>query len=287
MPRAPSEKVEQAKKLYDSGMKLVEIASQLKVPDGTVRRWKCTYNWDNDSERSKKVTQIKTNARKKNKNENNKAVAKEIESVMNNTELNEKQRLFCLHYIRSFNATKAYQKVYECSYNTAMANGSQLLGNAKIKATILQLKQERYSREFITEADIFQKYMDIAFADISDFLSWGQEEIPVMGPFGPIVGDNGEVITEWVNVVRFNESTELDGTLISEVKQGKNGASIKLADRMKALDWLADHMDMATEKQRAEIALLKAKSQTDEQGDTEDDGFIDALSGKVDAVWEE
>lgn len=287
MPRAPSEKVEQAKKLYDKGMKLVEIASQLKVPDGTVRRWKCTYKWDGNNERSKKVTQIKTNARKKNKNENNKAVAKEIESVMNNTELNEKQRLFCLYYIRSFNATKAYQKAYGCVYTTAMVNGSQLLSNPKIKATILQLKQERYSREFITEADIFQKYMDIAFADISDFLNWGQEEIPVMGPFGPIVGDNGEVVTEWVNVVRFNESTELDGTLISEVKQGKNGASIKLADRMKALDWLADHMDMATEKQRAEIALLKAKSQSDEQGETEDDGFINALSGKVDAVWEE
>lgn len=35
-------------------MKLVEIASQLNVPDGTVRRWKLNYKWDN--ERSQKLS---------------------------------------------------------------------------------------------------------------------------------------------------------------------------------------------------------------------------------------
>ena len=39
--------------------KLVEIASQLNIPEGTVRRWKCTHKWENErsdikSERSKK-----------------------------------------------------------------------------------------------------------------------------------------------------------------------------------------------------------------------------------------
>jgi len=29
-------------------MKLVEIASQLEVPAGTVRRWKSTYHWDGE-----------------------------------------------------------------------------------------------------------------------------------------------------------------------------------------------------------------------------------------------
>ena len=38
--RAPNEKAAKAKKLFESGMKLVEIAAQLGVPDGTVRRWK-------------------------------------------------------------------------------------------------------------------------------------------------------------------------------------------------------------------------------------------------------
>ena len=59
MARAPDPRIEQAKELYRKGMKLVEIASQLNLPEGTVRRWKCTHKWD--SERSEK----KANVRKK------------------------------------------------------------------------------------------------------------------------------------------------------------------------------------------------------------------------------
>lgn len=59
MPRKPDERIIQAKELYLKGLKLVEIASQLSLPEGTVRRWKSTYKWDNErsdkkSERSNK-----------------------------------------------------------------------------------------------------------------------------------------------------------------------------------------------------------------------------------------
>ena len=59
MARAPDERIEQAEAMYRKGIKLVEIASQLKLPEGTVRRWKCTHKWDNErsdkkSERSHK-----------------------------------------------------------------------------------------------------------------------------------------------------------------------------------------------------------------------------------------
>ena len=59
MARAPDKRIEQAKEMYLQGQKLVEIASQLKLPEGTVRRWKCTHKWDsersdNKSERSQK-----------------------------------------------------------------------------------------------------------------------------------------------------------------------------------------------------------------------------------------
>ena len=50
MARAPDPRIEQAKAMYLQGAKLVEIASQLNLPEGTVRRWKCTHKWD--SERS-------------------------------------------------------------------------------------------------------------------------------------------------------------------------------------------------------------------------------------------
>lgn len=59
MARAPDQRIQQAKELYLQGMKLVEIASQLNLPEGTVRRWKCTHKWDSErsdkkSERSKR-----------------------------------------------------------------------------------------------------------------------------------------------------------------------------------------------------------------------------------------
>lgn len=59
MARAPDKRIEQAKAMYLKGMKLVEIASQLNLPEGTVRRWKSTHKWDNErsdkkSERSDK-----------------------------------------------------------------------------------------------------------------------------------------------------------------------------------------------------------------------------------------
>lgn len=55
MARAPDPRIEQAKAMYLEGQKLVEIASQLNLPEGTVRRWKCTHKWD--SERSEKKSE--------------------------------------------------------------------------------------------------------------------------------------------------------------------------------------------------------------------------------------
>lgn len=55
MARAPDERYEPAKAMFLKGMKLVEIASQLNLPEGTVRRWKSTHKWE--SERSDKKSE--------------------------------------------------------------------------------------------------------------------------------------------------------------------------------------------------------------------------------------
>lgn len=260
MARAPDPRIEQAKALYKKGMKLVEIASQLNLPEGTVRRWKCTYKWDSErSDKNSERSEKKKAGKKKN-------VADEVEEVCENAELTDKQRLFCVLYLRCFNATKAYKKAYECSYETALTNGSALLGNTRIKSEIHRLKQNRLNREMLDEHDIFQKYMDIAFADINDFVEFGQETVYVMGAFGPVQIENAETgekeyMQKKVNTVRFKEHTDVDGTLISEIKQGKDGASIKLADRMKALQWLTDHMYMATEEQKARIEKIQTETE--------------------------
>lgn len=276
MARSPNEKAEKARKLYKDGMKLVEIADRLKVPAGTVRRWKSTYHWDGEhqSERSEKKSERSENKKSVTK----RAVADEVKQVIQNTDLTDKQQLFCIHYIRCFNATKAYQKAYGCDYATALVNGSRMLGNARIKEEILRLKQERLNREFLSESDIFQKYMDIAFADVTDFMEFGNEDVDV-------ILDTGEQKTITVSHVNIKNDADVDGTIISEVSKGKDGVKVKLADRMKALQWLSDHMDLATEKQKAEIALLKAKVQTDDGDEVADDGFLDALNGTAAEDW--
>lgn len=276
MARSPNEKAEKARKLYKDGMKLVEIADRLKVPAGTVRRWKSTYHWDGEhqSERSEK----KSERSESKKNVTKKAVADEVKRVIQNTDLTDKQQLFCVYYIRCFNATKAYQKAYGCGYTTAVTNGPALLGNTRIKDEILRLKQERLNREFLSESDIFQKYMDIAFADVTDFMEFGNEDVDV-------ILDTGEQKTITVSHVNIKNDADVDGTIISEVSKGKDGVKVKLADRMKALQWLSDHMDLATEKQKAEIALLKAKVQTDDGDEVADDGFLDALNGTAAEDW--
>ena len=62
------------------------------------------------------------------------------------------------------------------------------------------------------------------------------------------------------------------------MKQGRDGISIKFADRMKALDWLTKHLDMANDEQKAKIELIKAQTEKlnrdSSSDDPEDDGVI-------------
>lgn len=54
MPRAPSEKLIEAEKLFNDGMAMVEIAKKLGVSDGTVRSWKNRYGWGDKSKKNKR-----------------------------------------------------------------------------------------------------------------------------------------------------------------------------------------------------------------------------------------
>lgn len=249
MARAPDQRVQQAEAMFLAGKKLVEIANELNLPEGTVRRWKSTYKWG--SERSEKKSERSENkCERSEKKANVRKKKEEVIQVIENPNLTDKQRLFCIRYVRCFNATRSYQKAYNSSYETAMVEGCKLLRNPKVRAEITRLKQDRLNREMLDEHDIFQKYMDIAFSDITDYVEFGREEIQAMGAFGPIQVEDPATgkkvpLMKTVNSVRFRESDVVDGTIITEVKQGRDGASIKLADRMKALEWLADHMDLA------------------------------------------
>ena len=158
-------------------------------------------------------------------------------------DLTEKQCLFCLYYTKTYNATQSYLKAYGGKYNTASVEGHRLLVNPKTKKEIDKFKELKRQSIMITEDDIVELKMRIAFADITDFIEFGQVEVPVTDKEGNYVTDR------IVNAVNFKDSNMIDGQLIKEIKKGRQGIGIKLEDRMDALDWLADYFDINPDNQ--------------------------------------
>ena len=272
MPRQRSPSRDEAKRMYlDSKGKMLlkDIAKAVGKQDTQIRRWKSLDHWDEELKGN--VTIPKDNVTKQNngieKPPKTELLPEEIETL-NNEELTERQRLFCLYYVRWFNATKAYRKVYDCDYTTAMTNGSMLLRNTKIQEHIQAIKDAKIKQAMYTAEDFFQKMMDIAYSDATDFLSFGRRI-------------NEETGLEY-NYVDFLDSSEVDGTLIQEVKQGKDGCSIKLVSKEFALKWLDKHYSEATDLQKAQLEQIRA--QTDKLTIAKGD---DEQLSKVDKILEE
>lgn len=281
---------ERAKEIYlehDGKIPLIDIAEQIGRPPGTVRGWKSKDNWDDylsgtlqkKTERSRTTDQPKIRKRKQKEIE----AKKIINEVVANEELTDKQQLFCIYYLKYFNATKAYQKAYGCDYLTANANGPRLLVNASIKQQIEKLKAERMEGIYLDGKDILQKYIDIAFADITDYVEFGQEEIVLKDDKGnPLLDKNGQEITILRNYVNFKDSNEVDGTIISEVSKGKDGVKIKLQDKMKALDFLANNIGLLSVQDQIRVESEKAKMQ---RLQLEIDNMLGEDTGKETEEW--
>ena len=234
-------------KKHKGEIELVEIASQLDVPDGTIRGWKSKDKWDKKLGIERNGTEQK---KERNVPQKKKNVTKPIDDGTKETMLNEnlthEQRLFCIYYSKIFNATQAYLKAYRCDYETANANGSRLLVNASVKAEIQRLQEIKRQQIVASEADLVEMHMRIAFADIGNYLAFGQEDRE---------NENG---TYKANFVSLKDSSKVDTQLIQEVKQGREGVSIKLADKQRSLDWL-EKFFLINPMDRHKIDFDKAK----------------------------
>lgn len=268
--------------MYKAGKRPIDIANAIGIPASTVRRWKSTQKWDTISpERSGKK---KANARERHK------LAQEIEKA---STLTDQQKDFCLYYVHSYNATSSYYKVFGCSYESARRSGPRLLQREDIRREIERLKEIKRQSILADIDDLVDINMRIAFADLSDYVEWGRSYVPVMGPFGPIQVDDGSgekvTLQKEVNDVKFKESYEVDGTLIAEVKVGRDGASIKLADRQKALQWLSDYF-LANPLDRHKVEYDKKKLELEErklQQEESDQKDLEDVSGIRSEVFDE
>ncbi|MGG0663419.1 terminase small subunit [Viridibacillus arvi] len=245
MARPRSPKRDEAFELWKNSngeMKLKDIAEQLELSDSQIRKWKNRDEWD--EQLNGNVTKSKGNVSKQ--KQPNKVIKKEPPvtedlPLNENGELTDKQWLFCMYYARHMNATKAYQKAYECDYDTANTNGSRLLVKASVKSAILDLKKQRVENELLHKNDVLKKYMDIAFADIGDFVERGNSGFSIA----------------------IKPLEEMDTSIISELSNTENGVKLKLADKMKALDFLAKYTDLLDDRQLKQLKVEQTRLNMD------------------------
>ena len=216
---------------------LKDIATELGVPTSTVRNWKARDKWDGE-----RTTSYCDATRRRASNANQKIV----EEVGLAEGLTEFERNFCLHYIGCFNATQAaYKAGYQGTYAAVKNHAWTLLRKPQIQNLIKSLKQMKRLAIMADVDDMIELQMRIAFSDIGQYVEFGQRDVPVMGPFGPIFvkddAGNKCSVMRTINYVDFKPGELLDTQLISEISQGRDGAKLKLADRGKALEFLSQY----------------------------------------------
>ena len=220
---------------YCNGMKYRDIAVKYGVSLSTVKSW-ATRHWKvatKDKKLQPQPEKVATLQPKK------KLKDKLLESVNGNEELTEKRRLFCLYYATSYNALQSYLKAYKCDKETAMASGSRLLRNVKVQAEVKRLRQ------------IMQHHLDVGVSDLVQYC------LKVVG------ADLGDYVTFNGFNVKLADSKTVDTSVVSEVKQGKDGISIKMEDKKWAWEMLAKYLgfdameELKKEKLKAEVAELR------------------------------
>lgn len=238
MPRKPDSRIEQAKEMFLNGMKLVEIASQLELPAGTVRRWKSTHNWNN--ERSEKKSE--RSEKKKGGQPGNRNAEGHGGTGPPRNHNAEKHGLF-----RKWLPEETFSIIEQMPKDPldVLWDQIQIAYAAIIRAQHIMYVRDR---EDSTTTKIGQK--------------------------------DGDTVTEerW----QVQQAWDKQGNFLkSQARaQGELRSLIKQYDEMLHRNW-----ELATEEQKARIAVMKAKSQMGDEEETADDGFLDALNGIAAEDW--
>lgn len=186
--------------------------------------------------------------------------------------LTEKQIKFCEVYVLNYNISIALRKAgYESETSGAAYRIRQKPG---CKRYIQWLKARMLHDTLINGEDIINQWVKIAFADMTDFVD--------INKFG----------------ITLKPVREMDGQLVKSIKSGRDGVSIELYDKLKALDSLAKYTeDMPKDyKQKIEERKMELmeqefelkKSIYDMENKIEkDDGFVEALKQSAKIVWEQ
>lgn len=239
---------------WKAGMKYKDIAEKHGVSLSAVKSWAARY-W--------KLREVATTGEKKSQPKNKRlqpkrqtqptpdSVDKRIaDAVEENEELTERQKDFCVYFMRNRNATQAYLKAYGCAYATASTNGPALLRNTRVQEELRRLREiKNAALGGLCGEDVVELHMRIAFADMTDYVEFGSYTRPVMRNGSPVMierpgTEEKAVLTKTVNEVHLMDSSTIDGQLIMEISEGRDGAKVKLADRQKSLAFLERYFEL-------------------------------------------
>lgn len=187
--------------------------------------------------------------------------------------LNDKQRKWCEVYVNSFNPKIAAKKA---GYNSKIAHslGWKLRQNPDVNLYLSWLKLKITYKVWIRPEDIIDQYARIAFADITDFMEIKDGRMKLV------------------------DSDMMDGQLVKSVKRGKDGTSIEMYDKFQALarlerffeempkDWKRKLEEKKLELQEQKLSLEREKAGLVDDEDGTDDGFLEALRGTAEEVWD-
>lgn len=250
MARAPDPRIEQAKAMCLKGMKLVEIASQLNLPEGTVRSWKNRYKWDcNVAKEKRNVAKRKKGGQPGNQNatgppENKNAVKTgEFETLFFDTLDSDEQKLI----------------------RTVQSDKEQLL----LQEIQLLTVRERRMLKRIDRLRQLEERKTVADSE--------EEHIPM-----------GMSVTEFSSGIEKGKLTELrkyEG-ILGQIQSIEDALTRVQARRQKAIETLHkfgyDDAKLELATMQLEFALLKQDSTDDS---TADDGFLDAMNTVAADVW--
>lgn len=148
--------------------------------------------------------------------------------------LTAKQEMFAKEYIVDLNAAQAAIRA-GYSERTAKQIGQENLTKPDLQKYIQDLMDERSKRVEITADMVLREYAKLGFSNIADYLK--VEEKEVMTELG---------MQTYKTVDIFDTDTidrnKLDA--VAEIKQTKDGISLKLHDKKGSLDSIARHLGM-------------------------------------------
>jgi len=144
--------------------------------------------------------------------------------------LTAKQRRFCEEYVIDLNGAQAAVRTGYSS-KTARITASKLLTNPNIQDYIQELREELSKRNEITADKVLAELVKIGFSDITNYL-----EV------------RGTRNNRTVEIYKTSDLTDDQKGAISEIRQTKDGISLKLHNKTEALHKIGIHLGMFTDR---------------------------------------